>query len=763
MLDNILFPQSQQGPRLDDLTVQVSTYGKAIPVIYGPENRMAGNVIWKTDLVEHKHTQHEGKGGPSVNVTSYTYTSSLAVLCGEGVCSDLFGILGNGKLIFDPTADGATAPTDEMNSDGGMISRTWTIDNKSHGVMSRVTFYPGTQDQLPDPTIEAVLGVGLTPAYRGRCYVMIENLQLADFGNRVPNLEFLIAGQETADVQSIILDICTRSGVDPNTVSTSSAVGDVRGYVIANQASGVAAIQPLALAYDFDMGEHAGGLRMTSKLSGPLGVVLAKHMGGYQAGEDRPEPVRYSRQRETTLPREAAVTYSDPDRFYQPNTATAHRNGGSAENNLSTQVALVMPSDQGQKVADRTLWEAWTARQTGQTTLDDRWLGLQCGRLYIFETPAGLEPLRVTRKTRGANGVIEADLRRDQSQVFKSVNPGAVVPTPPNVLKLPGVTELILLDIPLLVDADNTTNAAGFYWGMVGSGSGWRGADFKRALSEDDEFDEVSPQGQELTVGDVVGTLPAPAHGDTSDLWWDEVSVLTVDLRRTDMVLTSATEAAVLAGVNAAYVGAANGEGGNGEILQFKNAVATMTPGRYQISGLLRGQRGTEFTVGLHAGGEMFVLLEPGPLKRSSFGLSDVGQERAYKAVSLLMAEADADAVLWTNSGVGLRPYSPEALELTGDTGGDLVLTWVRRSRIGGDVDPPPLGEDSEAYRVEVIALDGHTIVRTVDVTAPTFTYTSAMQTADFGGAVSDLHWKVAQVSAQYGPGVYADLTGPVP
>lgn len=762
MLDNIIFPQSQQGPRLDDLTVQVSTYGKAIPVIYGPENRMAGNVIWKTDLVEHKKTQHEGKGGPSVNLTTYSYTCSLAVLCGEGVCSDLFGIIANGAAIFDPTL-ATSGPTVEMNSDGDVISKTWTHDMKASAVASRITFYPGTQDQLPDPTIEAVLGVGETPAYRGRCYVMIENLQLADYGNRVPNLEFKIAGQERADVRFVILDICERSGIDPNTVSTSSVDGDVRGYVIGSQASGVAALQPLGLVYDFDMGEHAGGLRCTSKLSGPLGVMLNIHLGGYAAGDERPEPIRWTRARETTLPQEATLTYSDPARDYQANTASARRLGGSAENNLSTQVAMVIDADTAQKVNDRILWEAWTSRQSGTTTTDQRWLGLQCGRLYIVETPAGLEPVRVIRKSNGANGVIECDLRRDQAIVFKSVNPGANVPTPANPVNIPGVTELILLDIPLLLDADNTNNAPGFYWGIVASGSGWRGADFLRALDEDSEFDEVSPQGQELTAGDVVGTLAAPSHGEVSGHWWDEVSVLTVDLRSPDMELTSATEAAVLAGANAAYVGAANGEGGNGEIVQFRTAIATTTPGRYEITGLLRGQRGTEFAAGLHVGGELFVMLQQGPLKRANFGLADVGQERAYKAVSLLTSEADADAILWTNSGVGMRPYSPEALELTGDTGGDLALTWTRRSRIGGDTEPPPLGEDTEAYRVKIIAADGHTVVRTVDVAAPTFTYTLAMQTADFGGAVSDLKWQVAQVSAQYGPGIYSTASGPVP
>ena len=42
---------NQQGPRLTDLMVQVSTYGTLIPVIYG-QARIGGNVIWALPLQE---------------------------------------------------------------------------------------------------------------------------------------------------------------------------------------------------------------------------------------------------------------------------------------------------------------------------------------------------------------------------------------------------------------------------------------------------------------------------------------------------------------------------------------------------------------------------------------------------------------------------------------------------------------------------------------------------------------------------------------
>ena len=50
------------------------------------------------------------------------------------------------------------------------------------------TIYPGNEAQMPDPTIQANNGVDATPAFRGLIYCVWENMPLATFGNRVPNI-----------------------------------------------------------------------------------------------------------------------------------------------------------------------------------------------------------------------------------------------------------------------------------------------------------------------------------------------------------------------------------------------------------------------------------------------------------------------------------------------------------------------------------------------------------------------------------------------
>ena len=102
---------------------------------------------------------------------------------------------------------------------------------------------------------------------------------------------------------------------------------------------------------------------------------------------------------------------------------------------------------------------------------------------------------------------------------------------------------------------------------------------------------------------------------------------------------------------------------------------------------------------------------------------------------------------------MGLRPLSPAHVR-GARAAGDLAITWVRRTRIGGDswdAVEVPLGEDTERYEVDI--LDGATVKRTLTATSPTATYTAAQQTADFGAPQSSVSLRVYQLSPVHGRG----------
>jgi hypothetical protein len=106
-------------------------------------------------------------------------------------------IWANGKLIYN-VAD--TADID-------------TLSASLEGIAS-VTFYTGSETQTANSLIQASVGIANTPAYRGTAYVVFESLQLEEYGNRTPNLEFeVIVGGTVSHISSSALVIAEPSAV----------------------------------------------------------------------------------------------------------------------------------------------------------------------------------------------------------------------------------------------------------------------------------------------------------------------------------------------------------------------------------------------------------------------------------------------------------------------------------------------------------------------------------------------------------------------
>ena len=153
------------GPRLADLGVQTSTYGKMIPIVYGI-SRIGGNIIWSRPIKETVTTSTSsagagGKGGGgrvTQATTSYSYSISLAI----GIC------------------EGAV----------DSVLRIWADAKQLDLSLYNVRIYNGTETQLPDSLIQSFESANNTPAYRGLAYVVFEDFPLADFGNRIPNFTF---------------------------------------------------------------------------------------------------------------------------------------------------------------------------------------------------------------------------------------------------------------------------------------------------------------------------------------------------------------------------------------------------------------------------------------------------------------------------------------------------------------------------------------------------------------------------------------------
>jgi len=93
-IDQQVLGPATRGPRVGDLSVQTSSYGTQVPRIYGAM-RVAGSVIWATDLVESTQTTG-AKGQPDA---TYSYAVSLAVAISSRPVVSIGRIWADGKLL----------------------------------------------------------------------------------------------------------------------------------------------------------------------------------------------------------------------------------------------------------------------------------------------------------------------------------------------------------------------------------------------------------------------------------------------------------------------------------------------------------------------------------------------------------------------------------------------------------------------------------------------------------------------------------------
>jgi hypothetical protein len=252
-----------------------------------------------------------------------------------------------------------------------------------------------------------------------------------------------------------------------------------------------------------------------------------------------------------------------------------------------------------------------------------------------------------------------------------------------------------------------------------------------------------------------VATVPATIGVTLTDFssgplgLFDRANRLQVEISGGELV--SASELQVFAGANAAAV---RNEAGEWEVFQF--TTATLISARvYELSGLLRGQAGTEAAMRtpLAAGARVVFLngahvsvnLAPAEIK--------LPLNWRYGPSSRDIGDVSYTSAVHAFQGVGLRPLSPAHVRGT-RASGDLTIAWVRRTRIGGDswdTEDVLLSETAEAYEVDI--LDGLTVKRTISATSPSALYTSAEQMADFGAPQSQVSVKVYQKSAAFGRG----------
>jgi hypothetical protein len=527
-------------------------------------------------------------------------------------------------------------------------------------------FYPGDEEQPIDPLIASVETIGSTPAYRGVALAVFEDLQLGDFGNRIPFFTFEVQADPAPPLLGAIL-----SDASGGEIATSDQ-RTVVGYAVYGDAI-QPAVQPLVDHFGIQLFDDGQSLRTPTSASFDC---LDTELGCSADLQSKPK-AEQSQVAARSLPTTLSLEYYDPARDFQ--TAQTRASIPAALINAAgEQLPAVLDAASARALTEAALARKWAERDTLRLRLPPRFLTLEPGML--LKRPDDSAYWTVSRTEIDGMAVI-ADLHSRYSSI------GAVAADPGRVLSSPDVqaqpTRVAILELPDMDDAAGDSPLVAV--AASNAADGWK------PIPIEIQTGGIGQMSQTATLPSILG-IAQTILGEGQSALIDERSRVDVQLIDSEQWLESCDDDALVNGSNLALVGS--------ELLQFGNA-EPLGRGIFRLGRLLRGRRGTEWAMASHSAGETFAMIDPLRLQRLPTGIAAVGG--VLSVTPLGLADGAAVPIVHTVSGEALKPPSPVHLTAEFDGAGNLNCSWCRRSRLGwawiDNVDAP-LGCSSELYRV---------------------------------------------------------------
>lgn len=652
---------------------------------------------------------------------------------------EVFCIITSGNSNFLVSEDGETWTA--VPAPGGATLRDWLDISADSGVFaladgtsSQPTNYVGFSgdgvnwdlDVVQHETWQGVANIGnsmvaVAPGLRSVCAV-----------RRVsPDSETL------ADVISAEVSLTNLLG--PADIDVSMLTQSVRGYKVVG-GSPRSVIEELQSAYRFDVRMHGYSIQFVprgqaSAVSIPWGDLAATD--GDEIGDSLP----YTREMDSQLPQKITVSGVSADREYASSSQYYERIGTNAVNSESVDLGLVLTDDEEAQIAEVLCELRWLERDEFSFDLPPTYQALEPADVVTASAKFGTFDLRLTEVSSQANGIVSCKAFPNSIGLYTSVAVGAPAPGPDGTIGVEGPTFMALVDGPMIYE--DVQNAPGFSTAAAGYTGGWPGAVLVRSNDQGQTWVDLQGYDAPGTVGTCRDSLAV-----NSGALFDLGGSLRVDMIAGE--LESITESQMLEGGNMALYGA----DGRWEVIRFQNATL-QTDGSYILTKFVRGDKGTEWATGLHVAGDVLVMAADPDNAFVGSPVESIGLQRTYRAVTSGASIDTAADLSLTYRGVNLKPLSPAYPFGSRNSSSDLAVSFTRRSRFSSSWwitgVPAPVGEASEAYQVDVMS--GSTVKRTISITSPSFTYTAADQTTDFGSPQTSITLRIYQVSATVGRG----------
>ncbi|MGQ0660216.1 phage tail protein [Sphingosinicella sp.] len=496
-VDRSLFaPKARQGPRLGELAVQTSSYGAMLPKLFG-RMRVAGSVIWATDLIERRSTSG-GKGQPKT--VNYAYSANFAVALSARPILGLGRIWADGKLLRGAAGDFKTA--------------------------TGFRLYPGDEDQDVDPLIASAEGLAETSAFRGLAYALFEDFELADYGNRIPSLTFEVEADGEPPTIGAIAEVLAEGaivgGPSPALVGYAAGGDSVRG-----------AIEALADTAGLALMDRGTALRLGVRDGFPVGIER-------QAEQGRREIVR---QAAGAAPDEVSLAYYDPARDFQTGLqrATTGEDGRNAERRA---LPAALAADAAKALAEARLAAVRAGRTRATLSLGWAQADTRPGDIVTIEDEAGRWAIRRWQLGRMS---VEMELERLAGPA-PAVAPAEAGYGSGQPDLVHGPTTVQLIDTPI---GEPVGGRPLLFVAAAGSEPGWRRAALLATFDGGASWIDAGATAAPAIIGTAVHAL-----GVGQALLFDNVGAVEIELLSAATVLENASDEALIAGANLALVGA---------------------------------------------------------------------------------------------------------------------------------------------------------------------------------------------------------------
>jgi hypothetical protein len=550
-----------------------------------------------------------------------------------------------------------------------------------------------------------------------------------------------------ATLRGTVEELCAGAGMPVDTydaAALASITKPVRAFVLSQVSSTRSALEQLASAYFFDA-YVTDKLYFVPRAGSAVDTIDADDLGtGIEAAEDETLPTQIGSDLE--IPAQVSLSYANVDADYTTATEHSDRLLSGQVSTSAVQLPMGFTAAEAKGIADAIVIDGYASRVTGTFSVPLSYAKLvPTDVVAVPDADGNVYRVRIVRRT-DEGPLLKFEWVIDDATAIESAGITSDDYTPTVDVALPGDTIMELLDIPLMRDAENTL---GHYVAATSAGTTWPGASISRSL-DDVEYAEAARVSERAILGVTTTTL-----GNFTGIGFDERNTVTVSLSYG--TLSSSTRAGLLAdaSINNIMIGA--------ELVRFR-AATFVSDGIYTLSGLLRGQKGTEWAMAGHTSSDVVVLIQTAGMRYVSIDLPSLSAERFYKGVTSGKSLASVSSESFTCEGVSLKPLAPVNVRRTVGTANQITVTWDRRTRLactftGASGISVPLGELTEAYEVDVVLIAGSVLKRTLTASSASAIYTAAMQTADGIGASTPIRFDVYQMSAVVGRGYVASLT----